>query len=234
MESKIEKYAKKQKKLQEQVKELFVKNNILENKISVLNECLSLDKIKKKILELENKQKLLTSLESMVSKLKKDVTQLDYLKQILQRQLMVSSLSTTDINIGEQTNLENSQLTVNSGCAIETLDSLSDVDSEESIKVLSDYDVVADEEVLECSEKPVAKKVLYSEALLMASSVHSLLPESLSTSVGSNIQSNRKDVTTLMNTSSMSEKSLKMYDVVNKQDLLGNNKNVCIYLNILN
>lgn len=234
MESKIEKYVEMQNQLQEQVKELFAKNNILENKISVLNECLSLDKVKKKIFELENKQKMLTSLESMVSKLKTDVKQLDYLKQILQQQLMVSSLSTTDFNIGDQKNSENSQSTVNSSCAIETLDSLSDVDSEESIMVLSDYDVVADEEVLECTEKSVEKKVLYNEALLMASSVHSLSPESLSTSIGSNIQSNHKDITSLMNTSSMSEKLLKMYDVVNKQDVLSNNKNVCIYLNTLN
>lgn len=230
MESKIEKYAEKQNQLQEQVKELFAKNNILENKITVLSECLSLDKIKKKVFELENKQKLLASLESMVSKLKTDVKQLDYLKQILQRQLELSSLSTTDI-IGEQTNLETSQSTANSGCAIETLDSSSDVDSEESIMVLSDYDVVADEEVLECSEKPVGKKVLYSEALLMASSMHSLLPELPSTSVGSNVQFNHKDI---MNTSSRSETFLKMYDVVNKQHLPSINKNVCIYLNILN
>lgn len=247
MESELEIYAKKQRQLQKQIEELFAEKKILQNKICVLNECLSLEKVKKKISQLENKQKILSSLEILVDKLKTDIKPLDYLKQVLQRQLMVSTLSTNDLNIEEQNDSQSSMVTVNSGCAIETLDSLSDVSSEDSIMILSEFDVVEDEEVCDDTKKSVTNKVQYDEALQMATSVHLKLVESSIPNIGClgffpdgsdqikdinhSIQSNFidfKNTVTLMNSSSKSEQLLEMYDVVNKEDLSNVNKNVCI------
>lgn len=240
----IEKYVKKQIQLQKQIEELFAEKKMLQDQICVLNECLSLEKVNRKISDLENKQKILTSLESMVNNLRTDIKPLEYLKQVLQRQLMVSTLPNNDLNIEDRKCSESSLLTSNSICAIETLDSLSDVSSEESIMILSDYDVVSDEELLNYSEKPVENKVMYDEALLMASSVHLSLVDHLIPNIGSIeslmnnsdqvkdnnccIQSSSKSTVLSMNTSSKSEQLLDLYDVVNKSDLPNCNGNVCI------
>lgn len=245
MDLELEKYVKKQRQLQKQIEELFTEKKILQNKICVLNECLSLEKVKQKISELENKQKILTSLEIMVDKLKTDIKPLDYLKQVLQRQLMVSTLSTNDLNIDEQKDPQSSMITVNSGCAIETLDSVSDISSEDSIVILSEYDVVLDEEVCENTEKSVTNKVMYNEALQMATSMHLTPVESSISNIGclgifpnvsdqinnTNhlVQSVSKDSVTLMNASCKSEHLLEMYDIVNEKDF----QNVCILYNIL-
>uniref|UniRef100_A0A2S2PJM6 ATP-dependent RNA helicase n=1 Tax=Schizaphis graminum TaxID=13262 RepID=A0A2S2PJM6_SCHGA len=243
MDLEIEKYVKKQIQLQEQIKELFAEKKMLQNQICVLNECLSLEKVNRKISELENKQKILTSLESMVDNLRTDIKPLEYLKQVLQRQLMVSTLPTNDLNIEEQKYFESSLSTSNSLCAIETMDSSSDVSSEDSIMILSDYDVVSDEELFNNTEKPVENKVMYEEALLMASSVHLSLVEHLipnndtiepfinnSDQVKDNnchVQSNSKNMVSLMNTSNKSEQLLELYDVVSKLDLNCNeNENI--------
>lgn len=244
MDLEIQKYAKKQVQLQEQIKELFAEKKMLQEQICVLNECLSLEKVNRKISDLENKQKILASLESMVNNLRTDIKPLDYLKQVLQRQLMVSTIPNNDLNIEEQKCSESSLLTPSSICAIETLDSLSDVSSEESIVILSDYDVVSDEEVLNNSEKPVENKVMYDEALQMASSVHLTLVDHLIPNISSIesiinnsdqvkdnnccVQSNSKSTISSMNTSSKSEQLLDLYDVVNELDLLNCNGNVCI------
>ncbi|XP_060862673.1 uncharacterized protein LOC132939499 [Metopolophium dirhodum] len=239
MDLEIEKYAKKQIQLQEQIKELFAEKKMLQDQICVLNECLSLEKVNRKISDLENKQKILTSLESMVNNLRTDIKPLDYLKQVLQRQLMVSTIPNNDLNIEERKCSESSLLTPSSICAIETLDSLSDVSSEESIMILSDYDVVSDEEVLNNSEKPVENKVMYDEALQMASSVHLTLVDHLNPNIGSIesiinnqvkdnnccVQSNSKSTISSMNTNSKSEQLLDLYDVVNELDLLNCNGN---------
>ncbi|XP_022179544.1 uncharacterized protein LOC111040098 isoform X2 [Myzus persicae] len=237
----IEKYVKKQIQLQKQIEELFAEKKMLQDQICVLNECLSLEKVNRKISDLENKQKILTSLESMVNNLRTDIKPLEYLKQVLQRQLMVSTLPNNDLNIEDRKCSESSLLTSNSICAIETLDSLSDVSSEESIMILSDYDVVSDEELLNYSEKPVENKVMYDEALLMASSVHLSLVDHLIPNIGSIeslmnnsdqvkdnnccIQSSSKSTVLSMNTSSKSEQLLDLYDVVNKSDLPNCNGN---------
>jgi len=244
MDLEIEKYVKKQIQLQEQIKKLFAENKMLQDQICVLNECLSLEKVNQKISELENKQKILTSLESMVNNLRTDIKPLEYLKQVLQRQLMVSTLTTNDLNIEEQKCSESSLLTSNSVCAIETLDSSSDISSEESIMILSDYDVVSDDEIFYNTEKPIENKVMYDEALLMASSVHSSLIEHLIPNIDSIepflnngdkvndnnccLQSNSKNIISTMNTSNKSEQLLELYDVVNELDLLNCNENVCI------
>ncbi|CAH1737211.1 uncharacterized protein LOC114126377 [Aphis gossypii] len=241
MDLEIEKYVKKQIQLQEQIKKLFAENKMLQDQICVLNECLSLEKVNQKISDLENKQKILTSLESMVNNLRTDIKPLEYLKQVLQRQLMVSTLTTNDLNIEEQKCSESSLLTSNSVCGIETLDSSSDISSEESIMILSDYDVVSDDEIFYNTEKPIENKVMYDEALLMASSVHSSLIEHLIPSIDSiepfvnnsdkvndnNCcpQSNSKNTISTMNTSNKSEQLLELYDVVNELDLLNYNEN---------
>jgi len=249
MDLEIEKYVKKQIQLQKQIEELLVEKKMLQDQICVLNECLSLEKVNRKISDLENKKKILTSLESMVNNLRTDIKPLEYLKQVLHRKLMVSTLPNNDLIIEEQKCSESSLLTSNSKCAIETLDSLSDVSSEESIMILSDYDVVSDEELLNNPEKPVENKVLYDEALLMASSVHLSLVDHLIPNVGSTesllnnsdqvkdnnccLQSNSKSSISSMNTSSKSEQLLDLYDVVNKLDLLNCNGNVCILFFII-
>lgn len=230
MDLELQKYVKKQRQLQKQIEELFAEKKILQNKICVLNECLSLDKVKQKIAELENKQKILTSLEIMVDKLKTDIKPLDYLKQVLQRQLMVSTLSPNDLSIDEKKDLQSSMITVNSGCAIETLDSVSEVSSEDSIVILSEYDVL-DEEVCENTEKSVTNKVLYEEALQMATSMHSIQVELSIPNVSDQtnnanhlVKSISRDHVTLMNASGKSEQLLEMFHIVNEQDL----QNVCI------
>jgi len=242
MDSKFENYMKKQSQLQEKINELFAENKVLKNKISVLSECLSIEKVKKKICELENKQKILSSLESMIIKLRTDVTPLEYLKQTLQKQL----ISNKDSAIAEQKGLESSDLTVNSGCAIETLDSVSDVSSDESsIIVLSEFDVISDEETLNNTETTVSNKVIFSEALQMAASAQLSLAGSSISNIGSiellpndennqikNVdrceQSKSKDIVTLINASSKSEQLLDMYDIVNKEDVLNCDKKVSI------
>lgn len=243
MNSEVEKYVIKQNQLQDQIEKLFAEKKVLQDKICLLNECLSHEKIQRKISELENKKKILTSLENMVISLKKEIEPLDYLKQVLHRTLMINSTFTNnDLNIEERKNSESSQLTVNSGCAIEKLDSLSDVSSEDSIVVLSEYDVVSDEEVMNDMEKSVSNKVMYDEALQMACSMHSSLFESLTAntkSIGplpnvkdqikdSCVQSNFNDTVGMMSTSNKSEELLQMYDVINELDLLNNEKNVRI------
>lgn len=233
MDSEIEKYVKNQHQLEEQIKELFAEKKILEDKIKVLSECLSLKKVKQKISDLENKQKILTSLESILRNMQSDIKPLEYLKQLLHRELMVSTLSTNDFDTEEPKDSKTSLLTVNSECAIETLDSLNDISSEcsdESIIILSEYDVVSDEDDLNDNmEKPTANKVMYHEALQMASSVHSLFSSKIESPIEpvQNIidqikyikcaESNVKD-TILMNTSCKSEQLLETYDIVNKQD----------------
>ncbi|XP_026822523.1 protein PFC0760c-like [Rhopalosiphum maidis] len=241
MDLEIEKYVRKQIQLQEQIKELFAEKKMLQNQICVLNECLSLEKVNRKISELENKQKILTSLESMVNNLRTDIKPLEYLKQVLQRQLMVSTLPTNDLNMEEQKYSESSLSTSNSLCAIETMDSSSDVSSEDSIMILSDYDVVSDEELFNNTEKSVENKVMYEEALLMASSVHLSLVEHLISNNDSiepfinnsdqvkdnncHVQSNSKNTVSLMNTSNKSEQLLELCDVVSKLNLLNCNEN---------
>lgn len=242
MNSEIEKYVIKQRQLQDQIEELFANKKVLQDRICLLNECLSYEKIKQKISELENKQKILTSLESMVSSLKNEIKPLEYLRQILQKQVMISTSTSNVLDIQEQKNSESSELTVNSGCAIETLDSLSDVSSEDSVMVLSEYDVVSDEEVTNDMEKSVSNKVMYDEALQMACSMHLSLFESITSNSGSigplpnfndqmkDVQTNLNDTVSMMSTSNKSEKLLQMYDVVNEQDLLISSKNVRILL----
>ncbi|XP_025409565.1 pre-mRNA-processing ATP-dependent RNA helicase prp11-like isoform X1 [Sipha flava] len=240
MSSEIEKYVIKQNQLQNQIDELFAEKKVLQNKIDLLNECLSFDKIKRKISELENKQKILTSLESIINNLKNEIKPLEYLKHILHRQLMVSTLTSNDLDTQEQKNSENSQLTANSGCAIETLDSLSDISSEDSVMVLSEYEVVSDEDVISDMEKSVSNKVMYDEALQMASSMHSSLFESLTKNTESIatlsnvsdlmqdvscVQPNLNDIVGTMSTSNKSEELLKMYDVVKDKNLLNCGKN---------
>lgn len=241
MSSEVEKYVIIQKQLQNKIEELFAEKKTLQNKIDLLYECLSFDKIKRKISELENKQKILTSLESIVNNLKNEIKPLDYLKQILHRQLMISTLNNNDLDIQKQKNSESTQSTANSGCAIETLDSLSDISSEDSVMVLSEYEVVSDEEVTNDMEKSVSNKVMYDEALQMASSMHSSLFESLTTNTGyiaplsnvsdlkkdvERVQTNFNDIVDTMSTSNKSEELLQMYDVVNNRDLLNYGKNV--------
>lgn len=250
MDSETEKCLKKQNQLQEQIEQLFIEKKMLQDKISVLSECLSLKKVKQKISVLENKQKILTCLEGMVCNLRTDIKPLEYLKQLLQKELTVSSvsrLSTDDFEVEEQKEVENSEsllLTQNSECAIETLDSLSDDGSEDSVMVLSEYDFVSNDDVCNDMEKTAASKVMYKEALLMASSVHSTLTEShiLSSGSSSNIidqtkdlnctQFNSKDTDTLMNASSKSEQLLKTFDIVNDHEIL--NCNVCIHFYFIN
>lgn len=235
----IKKYVSKQNQLQEEIKVLLNDKKILQDKIKVLSECLSLKKVKQKIADLENKQKILTSLENMLDNLKSDIKPLEYLKQLLQNELMVTTLSNSDFDVEKQNNLDTSLSTVNSACAIETLDSLSLSDvssesSEESIIILSEYDVLSDDECLnDNTEKTPPKKVMYDEALQMASSVHSLFSSTIESPIGSIlptpnisdqtkvsncVKSNFKE-TTLMNTSSTSEKFLKMYGIGNDEDL---------------
>jgi len=227
MDSDIKKYVKKQNQLQEQINELFAEKQILESTISVLSECLSIEKVRQKISDLENKQKILSSLESMINKLKTDIKPLEYLKQILQKQLSLQSADYSKIN--DTKDLECSQISTNSGCAIETLDNFSEVCSEGSIMVLSEYDVLSDEEVLDSSEK--SNKVMYDEALLMATSMHSISVEPSITishsieslpnvidkmnDVNSLVQSNSKDSSILMNTSHMNEQLLNMCGELN-------------------
>jgi len=243
MDFEIGKYAKKQNELQEKIKELFAENKVLQYRMSVLSECLSLEKVKRKIFELEDKQNMLKSLESMINKLKTDVKPLEYLKHTLQQKFMANAVTNNDSITVEQKDLESSDFTVNSGYAIETLDSLSDVSSEESIIILSEYDVVSDEEVNN-TETTVNNKVFYAEALQMAASVHLSLADSLTSNIGSIgllpneidqikdlnhcVQSESKDIVALMNASSKSEQLLEMYDVVNKQEILNCNENVSI------
>ncbi|VVC44474.1 Helicase, C-terminal,Helicase superfamily 1/2, ATP-binding domain,P-loop containing nucleoside [Cinara cedri] len=231
MDSEINKNVQKQSQLSEQIEKLLAEKKILEDKISVLNECLSLEKVQKKIFQLENKQKILTTLESMVNSLKVEIKPLDYLKQLLSRELMVSTLPSNDCNIEEQTIIKSPVSTANSECAIETLDSsLSNVSSEESVMVLSEYDVLSDEEHSNNDmEETVENKVIYDEALQMASSVHlpvktstidieSILPPFHQTNEVNFVQSTSKDMATLMNSNSKSKELLEMYITVNKED----------------
>lgn len=244
MDSETEKFVKKQNQLQEQVEQLFIEKKMLQDKISVLNECLSLKKVKQKISVLENKQKILTCLEGMVYNLRTDIKPLEYLKLLLQKELMISRLSTDDFEEQKEIkNSENSLLIQNSKCATETLDSLSDDGSEDSVMILSDYDLVSNEEVCDNMEKIAASKVMYEEALLMASSVHSTLTESnvISTgSLSSNIDqtkdlscapTNSKDTNTLMNATSKNKQLLESFDIVNDQEILNYNVLICFYFN---
>lgn len=234
MNLEIEKYVQKQRQLSEQIEKLFAEKKLLEDKICVLNECLSLEKVQEKIVRLENKQKILKTLESIVNNLKVEIKPLDYLKQLLQRELMVSTLPNNNF-IEEQTNMESSLLTTNSDFAIETFDSLSNVSSEESVMVLSENDVVSDEEDFINTEKTVENKVMYGEALQMASSVH-LTVETPITSSGQMedinfIESSTKDVIAeFMNFNSKSEPPLEMHKVVDKQNLQNFKEKVCNYI----
>lgn len=246
MDTEIEKYVTKQNQLEKQIEELFAERKMLRSRISILNECLSYEKIKQKICELENKQNILNSLESLVNQMRTEIKPLDYLKQLLQKQLIVSSVSTTnyDSNVEKQ---KNSQVTTDSECAIETLDSLSDVGSEGSVMVLSEYDIVSDDEVLENTEKTITNKVVYDQALQMASSVHSLLVESSTSnteSIEPNInelkddencclQSDSKDSIASMDTSFKIKQLLDMYDVVKKKDLISCTENVSVLFQYL-
>lgn len=237
MDSIVKMHLKKQNQLQEQVKKLLSEKLMLQEQICVLNECLSIEKIKLKISDLEKKEKMLASMEKIINNLKADIKPLGYLKQLLQRELMVSDENY--FNIEERKDSSSSQITVNSGCAIETLDSLSDVSSDESIMVLSEYDIVSDEDIKNNSEKCVSNKVLYEEALLMASSVHSLSIESSSSEIKPipNKFEQIIDTDGCLQYSSIdcksckSEQLLDMFDVVNKQELLNYYENVCIYYN---
>lgn len=245
MDLEVEKYVIKQSQLEKQIEELFDEKKMLQNRISILNECLSYEKVKQKIFELENKQNLLKSLESMVNQMKIEIKPLDYLKQLLQKQLMVSSLSTTnsDLNIEKTECSVSSQLTKNSECSIETLDSLSDVGSEGSVMVLSEYDIVSDDEISENTEKTVINKVMYDEALQMASSVHSLFTESPTPNAESIkpltnateqkddincLLSDSQDSVALMNTSIRIKQLLEKYDAVKKKDLISCTENVSV------
>lgn len=240
MDSKMQMFVKKQNQLQEQIEKLFAEKKILQKQMHVLNECLSLEKIKEKVSDLEKKEKILVSLEDMVNKLRIEIQPLNYLRKLLQSQLMVSD--TKYLNIEEQKDSESSQFIVNSECANETLDSVSDVSSEDSVMVLSDFDFVSDEEVMNNSTNNVPNKVLYEEALLMASSSHSLsftLPISdieFSPNVDGPIEnsdcllkSSSKVLVRGMNTSCASEQLLDMYDIVDKQEPNGT-ENVSIIL----
>lgn len=237
MDSIVKMHLKKQNQLQEQVKKLLSEKLMLQEQICVLNECLSIEKIKLKISDLEKKEKMLASMEKIINNLKADIKPLGYLKQLLQRELMVSDENY--FNIEERKDSSSSQITVNSGCAIETLDSLSDVSSDESIMVLSEYDIVSDEDIKNNSEKCVSNKVLYEEALLMASSIHSLSIESSSSEIKPipNKFEQIIDTDGYLQYSSIdcksckSEQLLDMFDVVNKQELLNYYENVCIYYN---
>jgi len=239
MDLENEKCVRRKNQLQVQVAELFAENKILANKISVLNECLSLEKVKRKITVLENKQKMLKSFEDMVNKLKTDIIPLEYLKQLLQKQLVGSSLCTDDdYTVKEPKNTESSQLTVTKESSIEIFDVLSDDNSEESVDVLSDDDVVVlDIEDFNCTT--ISKVKTMDEALMDASLVHSITRESPITSIGSIepspiVHSISKDSFTLMSSSGMSEHLLNMFDIVNDQELLDDIEYVCIQLSNFN
>lgn len=236
MDLENEKCVKKKNQLQVQVTELFAEKKKLEKEISVLNECLSLEKVKQKISVLENKQKMLTSFEYMVNKLKTDIKPLEYLKQVLQEQLVSSSLCTDDDYIVKKPkNKESSQLTVTSESSIEIFDNLSDINSEESVEVLSDDDVVVlDNEDFNCRTVKTM-----DEALMDASLVHSIIHKPPITSIGSIepspiVHSISKDSFTPMNSSGMSEHLLNTFDIVNDQEFLDDSEHVCIQLSNFN
>lgn len=246
MDLEIEKYVVKQSQLEKQIEELLTEKKMLQNRINVLYDCLSIDKIRKKISDLEYKEKLLNSLEIMADQIRAEIKPLDHLKELLQKHLTISTLSTTnnDHIVEDKKCLENSQLTMSSECAIETLDSCSDSGSEGSVMVLSDYDVVTDEEFPNITENALTNKVMYNEALQMASSVHSILVKSPTTNVEqirflpnvndqneeiNCIQSNTQKSDMLMDICSSAEKSLDMLSVVNKEDCLKCEKDINIF-----
>lgn len=202
MDSHIEEYTVKQNQFEKQIEELLAEKKMLQNRINVLNECLSYKQIKQKIFEFETKQSILKSLEDIVNQMKTEIKPLDYLKQLLQKKLIVSSLSTSnnDLNIEKQKCLVNSELKTNIECAVKTLDSLSDDGSEDGIIVLSENDIISDDEVPENIEKTITNKVLYDEVLQISSNMLSLLVESSTSNIkptkpSPNVTKQKDDIT---------------------------------------
>lgn len=78
---------KDQDDLLEQLKLLRAEKELLEKHVFVLNECLSVEELKIKIADIEKKKEMLTSLEKLIEKLRKEIEPLTFLKSILNKKL---------------------------------------------------------------------------------------------------------------------------------------------------
>lgn len=87
MESKLT----NENELLEQLKQLQVEKAYLEKHVSVLNECLSIEELKEKILHLEKKKDMIISLENVIEKLREQIEPLKYLKMTLKTKLSFDS-----------------------------------------------------------------------------------------------------------------------------------------------
>lgn len=76
-----------QNDLLHQLKMLRAEKELLEKHVFVLNECLSIDELKAKISCLEKKEKMLSSLEKVIERLRAEIEPLKYLKSILENKL---------------------------------------------------------------------------------------------------------------------------------------------------
>ncbi|XP_050520119.1 uncharacterized protein LOC126893716 isoform X4 [Daktulosphaira vitifoliae] len=154
--------------LQKEIMELNSENKNLQEKVAVLKDCLSLEKVKQKIYELEKKEKILVLLESKVEKMKLDIKPLKYLRTILYQQQ--NHLMKDDLKKKQSIETITGSLNENS-----TSDLLSDVDSESSIRVLSEYDIISDEEIIKNYNDKNPSKILYCDTLDQASLKYSEL-----------------------------------------------------------
>lgn len=80
----MESELKNQNDLLQQLKSLRAEKELLEKHVFLLNECLSVDELKAKISNLEKKKEMLTSLETVISRLRVEIEPLGYLKSILE------------------------------------------------------------------------------------------------------------------------------------------------------
>ncbi|XP_050423891.1 probable ATP-dependent RNA helicase ddx52 isoform X2 [Adelges cooleyi] len=230
METNLDLFTTSQNHLQKLIVELNEHNKVLQERVTVLKECLSIEKLKSKISELEKKEQLLLSLEKEIEKLKIEIKPLEYLKKIFQKEIENSTKNnwnTETKKILEITNETCSEFATN------TIGSLSDFGTEGSIRVLSQYDVITNEEILaDNSKNDNTKKVLYNDALNLATNTHLDLHQTLITNAeripemydrmkntNSWVQSNCIGSVESLCTSSKSEQLLESFGVISKQDI---------------
>lgn len=78
---------KNQNDLLQQLKTLQAEKELLEKHVFVLNECLSVEELKTKISNLEEKQEMLVRLENLIERLRTETEPLSYLKSILKNKV---------------------------------------------------------------------------------------------------------------------------------------------------
>lgn len=217
MDLKIKNYVEKASKLEKQIEELIDLNVKTQKTVRILSECVSIENLEKKVSELENKQRTLEKFESIVRKLRAEIQPLNFLRELLEKKRMVTTPSSVAIRV--KTNLKSSVVfTKPANCtyANQALDSSSDVNSGNSIMILSEHGIHSGKEVFKETDKGAAnKKVMYDEALQMATSVNSTSVDLIESNM--NIESIRLSPNCMVQSNS-------------KDDLPKYNGNVCIII----